>query len=358
VKRAFAIAILILVSSARSGAEQLPIRTYTTADGLARDRINKIVSDPRGYLWFCTSDGLSRFDGYEFVNYTTAHGLPHRQVFDLLITRSGDYWVATSAGLAHFNPIATTPGSKFKAYVPTDRRDSEVITDLFEDSTGTIWISSGNGLHVLRQSGNDWQIEYVSLGEKPDEGLDLTAIVEASPGVLWIGTEQGLFRRFNDGHVERFGVEDGLPHPHVRGLLRDPDGTIWVATGLGLCRLVANVQQGKSIVERLYTKKDGMANDGIFSIFRTSSSWLWLATNLGLSQFSPDPVPGGGHFINYTREHGISDGIRAIAEDQDGNLWIGSESAGAMKITRRGFTSYSEADGLELSRIAALGEDH
>ncbi|HEV8168903.1 MAG TPA: hypothetical protein VGP59_06130, partial [Pyrinomonadaceae bacterium] len=85
-KRAFAIAILILVSSARSGAEQLPIRTYTTADGLARDRINKIVSDPRGYLWFCTSDGLSRFDGYEFVNYTTAHGLPHRQVFDLLIT--------------------------------------------------------------------------------------------------------------------------------------------------------------------------------------------------------------------------------------------------------------------------------
>jgi hypothetical protein len=46
VKRAFAIAILILVSSAQSGAEQLPIRTYTTADGLARDRVYKIVSDP------------------------------------------------------------------------------------------------------------------------------------------------------------------------------------------------------------------------------------------------------------------------------------------------------------------------
>src|ERR1044072_591363 len=118
VKRAFAIAILILVSSARSGAEQLPIRTYTTADGLARDRVYKIVSDPRGYLWFCTYDGLSRFDGYEFVNYSVAHGLPHRQVFDLLITRNGDYWVAPSAGLAHFNPNATTPDSKFKAYVP------------------------------------------------------------------------------------------------------------------------------------------------------------------------------------------------------------------------------------------------
>ena len=359
VKRAFAIVILILVSTARSGAEQLPVRTYTTADGLARDRVYKIVSDPRGYLWFCTYDGLSRFDGYEFVNYTVAHGLPHRQVFDLLITRSGDYWVATANGLAHFNPIAPTPDSKFKAYVPKGRADAEVITDLYEDSSGTIWAATGNGLHMLRQTGNDWQMEYVSLGEKPDESLDLTTIVEASPGVLWIGTEQGLFRRFSDDKVERFGVKDGLPHQHVRDILRDPDGTIWIATGLGLCRLVSNVQQGHSIVERLYTKKDGMLNEGIYSLYRTSSGWLWMATNLGLSEFSPDVLPDGGHFINYTREHGIGDfGIRTLAEDQDGNLWAGSESGGAMKIIRQGFTSYSEADGLEVARIAALGEDH
>ena len=51
--------------SARNRAEQLPIRTYTTADGLPRDRVYKIVPDPRGFLWFCTYDGLSRFDGYE-----------------------------------------------------------------------------------------------------------------------------------------------------------------------------------------------------------------------------------------------------------------------------------------------------
>jgi len=358
VKRAFAVTILILVSSARGGAEQLPIRTYTTADGLARDRIYKIVSDPHGYLWFCTYDGLSRFDGYEFVNYSVANGLPHRHVYDLLVTRSGDYWVATSAGLAHFNPIATTPDSKFKAYVPRDRRDSEVITDLFEDSSGTIWIGTGNGLHVLRQTGNDWQIEYVSLGEKPDEGLDLTTIIEASPGVLWIGTEQALFRRFSDGRVERFDVKDGLPHPHVRDLLKDPDGTVWVATGLGLCRLISNVQQGKSIVERLYTKKDGMLSEGITSLFRTKSGWLWVATVHGLSEFSRDVLPDGGHFINYTREQGMSDaGISSIVEDRDGNLWAGTESGGAMKITERGFTSYSEADGLETSRIVSLGED-
>jgi ligand-binding sensor domain-containing protein len=78
VKRVVAILLLVLSAYAQTRAEQLPIRTYTTADGLPRDSILKIIPDPRGYLWFCTSDGLSRFDGYEFVNYSVAHGLPHR----------------------------------------------------------------------------------------------------------------------------------------------------------------------------------------------------------------------------------------------------------------------------------------
>ena len=354
--RAIAISVLVLICCAQHRAEQLPIRTYTTADGLARDRVYKIVPDPRGFLWFCTYDGLSRFDGYEFVNYSVAHGLPHRLVFDLLITRSGEYWVATSAGVARFNPLASTSESKFKTFLPS-RPDAGVILDLYEDSSATIWAGTGNGLHRLRQTGNDWQIEYVSLGENESEQLDVSTTVEASPGVLWIGTEQGLFRRFSDGKVERFSTKDGLPHEHVRDILREPDGTIWVATGLGLCRLVSNVNMGQPIVERLYTRKDGMLSEGINSLFRTSDGQLWMATVLGISAFVPD-APFIDRFINYTREHGLSDaGIRTIAEDNDGNLWLGSESGGAMKITRRGFTSYSEADGLEVARIAAIGED-
>ena len=357
-KRAIAIFVLVLISCAQSRAEQLPIRTYTTADGLPRDGVYKIVRDPRGFLWFCTYDGLSRFDGYEFVNYGVAQGLPHRLVSDLLITRSGDYWVATSAGVARFNPLASTSESKFKTYLPTGRSDAEVILGLYEDSSANIWVGTGNGLHRMRQSGNDWQMEYVSLGEDAREHLDVSTIVEAAPGVLWIGTEQGLFRRFGDGKAERFSTRDGLPHEHVRDILRDPDGTTWIATGLGLARLVSNVRAGQPIIERVYTKKDGMQSEGINALFRTASGWLWIATTLGISEFSPEPLPDGGHFINYTREHGLSDaGIRTIAEDHDGNLWLGSESGGAMKITRSGFTSYSEADGLEVGRIAALGED-
>jgi len=55
----------------------LPLKYYTTADGLAHNEINKIVRDSRGFLWFCTADGLSRFDGYTFTNFGTDQGLPH-----------------------------------------------------------------------------------------------------------------------------------------------------------------------------------------------------------------------------------------------------------------------------------------
>ena len=56
------------IAAALAAGSQLPVKIYTTADGLPSNRINKIVLDSRGYLWFCTQEGLSRFDGYAFTN--------------------------------------------------------------------------------------------------------------------------------------------------------------------------------------------------------------------------------------------------------------------------------------------------
>ncbi len=76
-------------------AQQLPLKTYTTSDGLIRDYISRIVLDSRGFLWFCTPEGLSRFDGYAFTNtnYGAADGL-QRSVRDLLPASDGTYWIA------------------------------------------------------------------------------------------------------------------------------------------------------------------------------------------------------------------------------------------------------------------------
>src|SRR4026207_1288694 len=87
------------VQAVRAAATEFP-----TAGGLAHNSVNRIVKDSRGFLWFCTADGLSRFDGYAFANFGTDQGLPHSYVNDLLETRAGEYWVATDGGLVRFDP--------------------------------------------------------------------------------------------------------------------------------------------------------------------------------------------------------------------------------------------------------------
>src|SRR5271156_1756272 len=98
------LAVAAALGSALVTASQMPVKVYTTADGLASNRVNKIVQDSHGYLWFCTQDGLSRFDGYSFTSYGPQHGLPVGSVNDLLEMQTGEYWVATSVGLVRFDP--------------------------------------------------------------------------------------------------------------------------------------------------------------------------------------------------------------------------------------------------------------
>jgi ligand-binding sensor domain-containing protein len=83
--------ILVLCCWLASGlrAEQLPVRAWTTADGLPHNHINRIRRDSRGYLWICTDEGLARFDGYRFVIYGTAGGLPNLRINDFIEARDG-----------------------------------------------------------------------------------------------------------------------------------------------------------------------------------------------------------------------------------------------------------------------------
>src|SRR5260370_25755786 len=90
-------------STPQISAQRLPLKSYTVAEGLPNDVINKIVRDSRSFLWFCTGEGLSRFDGYSFNNYGVDQGLPHAVVNDILETSKDEIWIATNTSLVFFN---------------------------------------------------------------------------------------------------------------------------------------------------------------------------------------------------------------------------------------------------------------
>src|SRR5262249_7601768 len=145
------------------------IKTYTTADGLAHDHINRIVRDAHGYLWLATAEGLSRFDGYQFTNYTVDDGLPSRAVWDVLPTRRGDIWVATSDGLGRFHPVPVADPSgrptRFTVYrPPTQRPGAQLINTLLEDRHGGIWCGTHGGLYRFDPPPDGGTFQEVEIG--------------------------------------------------------------------------------------------------------------------------------------------------------------------------------------------------
>jgi len=338
-------------------AEQLPIRIYRTADGLARDNVMKIAADKAGYLWFGTWEGLSRFDSYEFTSYGVNEGLPSAGVNALLSTSDGSLWVGTSRGLCRFNPeISSPPGHRFIVYQPSAVRDTQKIDALAEDRDGSVWCGTRAGLFRLRRlSPSRVQFDRMDVGEPNEKGA--TALLVDLQGALWMGTQHGLYRRGPDAQLEHFTTRSGLPSDFVRSLFEDRHGQLWVGTDRGLCLLATRPDSHERAVTAVYPL--GRPSSWVEAGLETSDGRLWFATHDGLWQSIPGRAPGEIQgFLNYGIANGLSDkGIYALGEDRDGNLWLGSEAGGAMKIARNGIRTYTESDGLRRTPIRSLFED-
>jgi len=180
---AYAIILLLAWSTISSApAETLPLKHFTTSDGLAHDRVNRIVRDSRGLLWFCTAEGLSRFDGYQFKNYTRDEGMPHRSITDFLELPDGRYWVATGDGLVLFNPQglarrwrgfennSTTADESlmFRVFRPGELNPGTnrwSVTRLQMGNMGTLWALTSSGLYRVGKEGGQWQLSIVEKQE-------------------------------------------------------------------------------------------------------------------------------------------------------------------------------------------------
>ncbi|MEW6207281.1 MAG: two-component regulator propeller domain-containing protein [Acidobacteriota bacterium] len=331
---------LIAVSSAQ--AERLPIKIYTSADGLVSDRVSRIVRDPRGFLWFCTEHGLSRFDGNNFVNYTTDHGLPANWVNDLLITRDGQYWVATEEGVCRFFPNSASAPMFVASRPSEDERDSR-IKALYEDRAGAIWCGTWKNLYRLEPTPDHTAFHRVEIGMPDDEPSVIRSLIEDSRGRLWVASDSGLYRLSPDGRAERFSARGGLDNHNMMGLLEDSKGRLWAGSRQGGLCLIATDQKELEAARR-YTVRDGLQCNDISALLQTSDGRLWVGTDCGLSEMLPEGSRPS--LRNHALTQALSElNIWCMAEDREGNLWIGSPG-GAIKIALRGFTIYTAADGL------------
>lgn len=340
-RRAWVLAILFAPSLVH--ASHLPIRTYTTADGLARDHVLAIAQDSRGFVWFGTAEGLSRFDGYRFVNYGAEQGLPSSFVADFLETRAGVYWIATSGGLCRFDPSGA--GASRFVRVPLGGANAATAPSvLYEDAAGGVWCGAASGdSGLFRLDPKDGSFRRVDLGMSDPA---VTAVLVDRRGVLWVGGTSGITRRETDGATSRFTTVDGLPAAYVMALLEDRGGRVWVGTRGGLVRVEGAEDPHAPPRMRTYGVRDGLPGLRVESLLETSDGTLWVGTTQGLARRVNGEAADGRDFESFSLAQGLSARtVGALAEDHDGNLWVGTFGSGAMKVARDGLTTFTEADG-------------
>jgi ligand-binding sensor domain-containing protein/two-component sensor histidine kinase len=385
------LALALLLGAQSISAQQLAVRTYTTADGLPRDLVIRIVRDSHGFLWFCTGDGLSRFNGYEFTTYGVEQGLPHPVINDLLETRSGVYWVATNGGgVSRFNPAPLRneqPQTRnlFTVYPVGDEPATNRVNVLYEDRAGHLWAGTDGGLFLLDETSGQATFRRVSLNLGELERLVIVrALVEDREGSLWVSTQGlGLLRLLPDGRTVRHSIQPSPLGDLVESLLFDREGRLWVAHRGGAGLIVFNPEPassfaaGDKLVTRTltgsacgartsdlrvrlpaiagevcrYTTADGLASNFIEqALYQSADGRIWIATVGGLTEFSD------AGFRIYTSAQGLSNRrVWPQVEDRDGNLWLGSPT-GAMKITWSGFSTFSKADGLSNAKVTSVFE--
>lgn len=80
------------------------LKTITTADGLSYNFVTSVSVDSEGNKWFGTNNGVSKFDGQEWITFTTAEGLAGNSVNAIAIDTQGNVWFGTDCGVSKLIP--------------------------------------------------------------------------------------------------------------------------------------------------------------------------------------------------------------------------------------------------------------
>jgi ligand-binding sensor domain-containing protein len=91
--------LLFLIHNLVADAQELSHILYTVRDGLPGSNVYQCLQDRSGFMWFCTNQGVSRFDGKTFRNFSKEDGLPDNEILKLYLDAYGNVWFISLKGV-------------------------------------------------------------------------------------------------------------------------------------------------------------------------------------------------------------------------------------------------------------------
>ncbi len=287
---------------------------------LDTDQVTAMAVDGSGSIWVTTASTLYRFDGESWISFgpeqLVVSGAPAGRLTDLAIAADGTMWLAwDQAEVCRFDPGT---GRCLAFYRGESGMANPPLTDLEAGAGGQVYYATaGDGVSWF--DGERWH-HWVSQAE-PILGNQVRAMTQQADGTIWIATDLGVQSLSPDGSqtLQTFTRRDGtLPFDNVQ-VVQAADGGIWIG-GQG----VASFYDGIAWAD--YGVNDGLLDGQVRAIAVDASQRVWFGTSAGLS------ILTGEAFFNLTREDNLpSDQITALAAVGP-VVWIGSQGGGLYRF--------------------------
>ncbi len=320
-----------------------PLRDYvvdawSSRNGLPHNSLRDIAQTPEGHLWFATWEGAVRYNGIDFsvIGRGTQPGLRDNGVGSLYVDPKGRLWLSDSRGNLGYQQR----DGRWHYHERSADWPQALVHDMTMDGRGRLWLLfEGHGLGRLDP---DDRFTYFP----PPAGIPLPAsfprmAIDADDRI-WVGTLDGLVIREPDGRWHRaparYGLPDGLAWPY-----RAPDGSLWLAADEQILR----VRDGEAVPFR---RLPGLGH--FTAMLRDRNGEIWLGTeNHGLLRIGTHGVErlAAGDVLPNGR-------IVSLLEDAEGSIWVGA-NGGLFRLRETLFGSFTRRDGLSGDYIRAVLED-
>jgi signal transduction histidine kinase/ligand-binding sensor domain-containing protein len=273
-----------------------------------KGQVIHIVPEKSGGNFFCSwyGNGLQKISDEGIVTrywkQVPENNIDCGHVSDVVRAKDGTLWVATFGGLSH----SDAEGNNFKQILPQDGNPNSIcdkrIMCLAEDSAGNIWCGSyGKGVSVLNPATNSC-VNYKSDKNDPHSLVyDLVwSMLSRKNNEIWIGTNGGIScydpakKRFDSWKYILRGA-DTLFLGICATLYEDSKGVLWIGTDNGLFFRRADHTFG------VWLKEDGLADNYIYGIREDKFGNTWISTGNGLSKLDPKT----GKFTNFSVGSGL-----------------------------------------------------
>jgi signal transduction histidine kinase/ligand-binding sensor domain-containing protein/DNA-binding response OmpR family regulator len=379
---------------ASAQTRQYPFERIDMTDGLSHHMVNDILKDSSGFVWFATSSGLDRYDGYSMRVFKNIPGdtasLLADDVRRINEGPHGMIWLFTSAGNTVYDYRTQTFHRNTNAFLRKLSVAEGLITFIQKDRAGNFWFVHYNqGLFCYRPSTG------VTTRLFPDEhdsttisSVQISALSEDHDGNMWLVHQNGVFekldaktlkvtyrnfelqKRFDSQSFEYNLMVDSdndlwlfsdrnfgcyyfnsataviqplkttttvkLNSNIVKKIIQDDEGKIWIGTEHGGINILNKKDFSVTYVLTDDEDKKSISENSIQSLYKDREGIIWVGTSkYGVSYYHRNMFRFRLHSHQASKPESLPfNAINAFAEDKKGNIWIGTDGGGLIRFNR------------------------